>query len=355
MNRPTQKDIARQAGVTQATVSLALSDRSDVSPETRAKIQKIALSLGYSPDPYLTGLSAYRKSQRPAKLRATIAWLSNYPDGETWRNFPAFVGYYEGATARARDLGYRLEEHRFRSKGMTPARLEQILLTRNVAGLLLAPQPQPGVQLDFPFERFSAVTFGYTLEHPRLNLVTLHQFRSMETAFRRLIALGYRRPGLALAHDSDLRADRNWSAAFWSEQRTLPEAQRVPLLLGQPLNRATFIPWFKRHRPDVVIAIWPEVLAWLTEAGEKVPDTVGLALLTVPDEGALFSGIWENPRTIGAKAVEFLIDLVHRNERGTPDVPLCLLVAGTWRDGKTVAPSGDVAVAPSARATARQK
>ena len=63
--RPTQRDVAIQAGVTQATVSLALSNRSDVSAETRERIQAIARSIGYRPDPYLTGLSAYRKSRRP--------------------------------------------------------------------------------------------------------------------------------------------------------------------------------------------------------------------------------------------------------------------------------------------------
>jgi hypothetical protein len=45
------------------------------------------------------------------------------------------------------------------------------------------------------FDRFSSVTFGYTLAFPGLHLVTLHQFRAMKMAVRRLRALGYRRPG----------------------------------------------------------------------------------------------------------------------------------------------------------------
>jgi hypothetical protein len=105
----------------------------------------------------------------------------------------------------------------------------------------------------------------------------------------------------------------------------------------------------------VVVAIWPQVLAWLVEAGITVPDTVGLALLTVPDSGVLYSGIWENPHLIGAKAVEFLVDLTHRSERGCPQVPLTMLVAGTWVDGKTVraqkrarAESGKAGVAATA-------
>jgi DNA-binding LacI/PurR family transcriptional regulator len=337
-SRPTQKDVARTAGVTQATVSLALRNHPEVSPETCARIQKVARRLGYSPDPYLTGLSAYRKTQRPAKFQAALAWLSNYAAGESWRNFPAFAGYFEGATQRARELGYRLEEFRLRTPDMTCARMENILAARNIAGILVAPQPRAGTKLEFRFDRFSAVTFGYTLAEPQLHVTALQMFRSMETAFRKLIALGYRRPGLALAAESDRRADSQWSAAFWTEQRGLPEDCRVPLLLGQPLERRTFLEWFKKHRPDVVVAIWPEVLAWLVEAGVTVPDDVGLALLTVPDGGALYSGIWENPQMIGAKAVEFLIDLTHRSERGSPAVPLTMLVAGTWVEGKTVRP-----------------
>lgn len=346
--RPTQKDVARTAGVTQATVSLALRNHPEVSPKTCAHIQKIARRLGYSPDPYLTGLSAYRKTRRPAKFQASLAWLSNYPDGESWRHFPAFAGYFEGATQRARELGYRLEEFRLRSPNMTCARMENILAARNIGGILVAPQPQAGTKLEFRFDRFSAVTFGYTLAEPQLHVTALQMFRSMEIAFRRLIALGYRRPGLALAAESDRRADGLWSSAFWAEQRGLPADCRVPSLLGQPLEKRTFLEWFKQHRPDVVVAIWPEVLEWLVEAGVTVPGQVGLALLTVPDGGTRYSGIWENPQMIGAKAVEFLIDLTHRSDRGCPQVPLTMLVAGTWVEGKTVRAQTRLGIAPAA-------
>ncbi len=334
--RPTQKDVARHAGVTQATVSLALGDHATISLETRRKIKEIAKKLGYTPDPYLSGLSAYRKRVRPAHFQATLAWLSNYPEGFNWRQYPAFLGYYEGASQRAAELGYRLEEHCLMAKGMTCARMERIFLARNIPGILVAPQPDPGMRLDFNFERFSAVTFGFSLVSPQLHLVTLQQFRSMEAAFRRLIALGYRRPGLALALESDQRADRNWSAAFWSEQRELPRKDRVPLLLESRLDRTQFSRWLHRYQPDVVVAINRDIYDWIVADGLSIPQDIGCALLTVPDEKAYYAGIWENPHVIGARAVEFLIDLVHRGECGLPDVPVSLLVAGTWVDGKTI-------------------
>ncbi|EIQ01931.1 transcriptional regulator [Opitutaceae bacterium TAV1] len=340
-SRPTQKDIARAAGVTQATVSLALRNHPAIKPETVALVHEAARKLGYSPDPYLSGLSSYRKRIRPPELRATLAWLSNDADGSVcWKNRPAFEAYHTGAAARAAELGYRLEDHCLRSPGMTPSRLAGILHARGIQGLLLAPQPQPSSRLDdFPFDHFSAVTFGYTLAEPRLHLVTWHQFRAMEMAFRRLLSLGYRRPGLALAVETDERSDRNWSSAFRSEQgHHLPAARRVPSLVEADLTRERVLGWFRRYRPDVVLAMWPCVRDWLAEAGVSVPQDTGFALLSVPEDNRHFSGLCENPRAIGAKAVEFVVDMIHRFETGIPAMQVCMLVEGSWCDGTTLLP-----------------
>jgi len=43
------RELARRSGVSPATVSRALNDRADVSPDTRARIIELAAELGYSP------------------------------------------------------------------------------------------------------------------------------------------------------------------------------------------------------------------------------------------------------------------------------------------------------------------
>ncbi len=336
--RVTQKDIARHLGLTQAAVSLALSNHSGVSQKTKDRVLQAAEELGYVVDPYLSGLSAYRKSVQPAHFQGLLAWLSNYPEHESWRNTPAFQRYFDGAVRRAGELGYELKEYRLHTDGMTSARMAQILVAQNVRGLLVPPQPQPAAhqKMDFCFDRFSAVTIGHTLIQPQLNLVVSNQYRSMKVIFHNLLAMGYRRPGLALAEFNNERTDNNWSAAFWSEQRQLPECSRVPLFLPERLEQETFIEWFRQHRPDVVVALWPGLKGWLEAAGERIPESVGLALLSVTDQNDELSGTCENPELIGAKTVEFLIDMIHRGEAGVPDVPACLLVDGTWVPGKTV-------------------
>lgn len=335
-SRATQKDIAREIGLTQATVSLALRNHPAIKPETAALVHEVARRLHYEPDPYLAGLSSYRQRMRTPELRATLAWLSNDADGSVWKSSPVFTAYHEGARQRARLLGYHLEDHCLRCPGMTARRLEQILHARNIAGIVVAPQPRPDASLDFRFDRFAAVALGYTLAEPRLHLVTWHQFRAMETVFRRLISLGYRRPGLAQSLDSDLRSDRNWSAAFLSEQFRLPAEHRVPALIDEHFDAKALLSWYSHYKPDVIVTIWPQVLDWLRDAGLSVPGDVGLAFLSVPDGDEVLSGLSENPRAIGSKAVEFLVDMIHRSERGVPSMQVCLLTEGHWRAGTTL-------------------
>ena len=334
--RITQKSIAQSLGITQAAVSLALRGDASIPEETRTKVTQKAEELGYVPDPYLTGLSVYRHSQRPASVKAALAWLSNDVDGESWKQSPAFIKYHQGAIQRAQELGYHLEDHCLHAEGVSTKSMERVLRARGVNGLLLAPQLSPDTAIDFPFGKFSAVTLGYTLSTPQLHVVTLHQFRAMAKLFRKLVGLGYRRIGLAISADSDGRADHNWSAAFWRERQRFPAEERVPLHLPPRLNKKDFFEWYHQHCPEVVVTIHPVVYDWLLESGESVPETVGLALLTVPEGNRRFSGIWENPELIGAKAVDMLIELIHRGETGVPEVPIYHLVDGNWLEGETV-------------------
>ena len=58
--RPTIRDVAREAGVSIATVSRALNDKGDVSVQTRERVQAAARELGYAVDPAARSLGARR-------------------------------------------------------------------------------------------------------------------------------------------------------------------------------------------------------------------------------------------------------------------------------------------------------
>ncbi|MCC0095533.1 LacI family transcriptional regulator [Streptomyces flavotricini] len=58
--RPTIKDIARRAGVSESAVSFALNDRPGVSKDTRARIREVAEELGWQPNSAARALSGER-------------------------------------------------------------------------------------------------------------------------------------------------------------------------------------------------------------------------------------------------------------------------------------------------------
>ena len=76
--RITQKDIAHHAGVTQATVSLALRNHPSVSAEVRDRIVALAEKLGYRPDPMLSSLVAYRSYLQSASFQGVLAWVISW-------------------------------------------------------------------------------------------------------------------------------------------------------------------------------------------------------------------------------------------------------------------------------------
>src|SRR5262249_45902567 len=59
-DRPTIRDVAREAGVSIATVSRALNDKDEVSVQTRERVHAAARDLGYAVDPAARSLGSQR-------------------------------------------------------------------------------------------------------------------------------------------------------------------------------------------------------------------------------------------------------------------------------------------------------
>ncbi|MDO5671353.1 MAG: LacI family DNA-binding transcriptional regulator [Actinomycetaceae bacterium] len=77
MKRPTIRDIAKEARVSQSAVSFALNDRPGVSDETRARVRGIATQMGWAPNPAARALTGASTSSiglviaRPRKSLST--------------------------------------------------------------------------------------------------------------------------------------------------------------------------------------------------------------------------------------------------------------------------------------------
>lgn len=344
--RVTQQDIARKAGVHRATVSMAFKGHPNIPAETRERILKIAAALGYEPDPMLSALAAYRNRRRPATFHGTLAWLVNTAYGFDWRDRtlrPHFSDYHDGATERARRYGFRIEIFDFNTPGMTPARIASILRARGIQGILLCPQPRPDTNLEFPWQDFSAVTFGYSLATPRLHTVSATQYRAMRHTVHQLRRLGYRRIGLALDGDHDLRTDHNYLAGYLVEEHLAggPRGAALPALTSPYPDHGAVTRWLRAHRPDAVVTGNYHFLDVLRSLGKRVPEDLGVACPLLPSADTELAGVIENSPEIGSVAVDFLIGMIHRQERGVPKSPQRIHVEGRWLAGRTLRQQGE--------------
>lgn len=330
-----------------STAWRALKNDTYVATGRRAEIRAIAKRLGYTPDPMLSALSNYRRKLQPPAYRSTLAWVSNFPTRRAWQALPHIRAYHEGALAFAASQGYKLDECWLCEDGMSPKRAREVLLARGIRGLIFAPQPVANTHIDIDVEPFSCVSLGYSLAAPRLHVVTNHQHASTLQCLRQLGALGHGRIGLASSTDHLRRAQHNFEGAYCLLQHHQPESRRIPMFLVEgrddPRNiaasREAFLAWFERHQPTAIVATFAEARTWLEATGRRVPDDVGLATLSRIQQPT-WSGIDQQEREIGARAVELLISIFQSGERGVPATPLRLLVEGRWIDGGTVRPIG---------------
>lgn len=342
--RPTQRDIALKAGVGRSTVSLALKGHPKISLETRARIMQAAESLSYAPDPMLSALATYRTRIREKAFHGTLAWLVNAQADYNWQAGPYYRGYFEGAAARAESSGYRLEEFALNTNGITRSRLQSILQARNVTGLLLCPQPRAGMTMDFAWENFAAVTFGYSLTSPLLHTVASAHFLNTRHGVRQLAARGYTRIGLVIDRTTDRRCGSNVYAGFLIEQELDERLERMPAFLdhdpvqireekdyGRKLHR-----YIEENRLDALLTSDYRILDILRSEGIRALEDVGVAGLSLPANDTALSGVVEDSKQIGAVAMDLLVGMVQRGEKGVPASPIRTHLEGLWHEGQTL-------------------
>ena len=341
-NGITMKSIATIAGVTQATVSMSLANNPRIPSHTRERIQAIARKLNYHPNPYISTLMRIRRQGKPLKDKPALALVCAQRSVNGWRDHPAptIRQMREGAFERATLRGYRAQEFWLHRDGMSNERFSDMLHARGIQGMLISPladgDPTPALR----WEHFAAVSLSVPL--PALTITTVcndHYFTSLQVV-RECHRRGYRRPGLVLRRAHQMRFQGRWEAGFLIAGKMLPDLKLAnPLYVDDWEDVDVIVGWLKRETPDVIITPAANVLVGTLEsAGWKIPADIGLALLACPQMGDRNSGVFQNGRMIGALAVDTLISMVERHERGLPEQATTLMVEGQWNEGRTLRP-----------------
>lgn len=329
--------VADKARVSRMTVSRALRNDPAVAARSRGRITRIAEKLGYRPDPNLARVMEATRRGRRVQTPTTIAYLTAFANRKEWLGDPVRRRFFEGARRRADECGYQLEEFSGKTPSMTDERLSEIIRNRGIEGLLVAPLPSPQPLFEhFRWDYFSAVQLGYSLVSADLHRASCHQYQSMLLLAQRLYEAGHRRVGLAMSREQDDRVHHHWRAGHLAAQSLWGEGDgRELMLLADDWTPRVFEAWRRRAAPDAIITIGPKAAEWLKALNLRVPQDVGLANIDLRPDMVGVTGIDQNSADVGAAAIDLLISLLHRNERGVPVIPRVSLVHGTFVPGRT--------------------
>lgn len=222
-------DVARRAGVSKATVSLALNGSERINAQTRARIERLAKEMGYRPNPYARKL-AMRKSRQIGLI---------LPDLEN--------GYYASLAKHIfNDLsasGYGLSISVSMNSRLTERRAVSEMIENRVDGLLLAPLNVPNADAGYleMLDDAGVPTVLVTSSYPGLNRPTVmcDLYGGMRMMLEELYSRGYRRMALLTGPDGAYCLDLR-KAAYLDFLREMGlEYQKVRHMDGVGYDDAT--------------------------------------------------------------------------------------------------------------------
>jgi LacI family transcriptional regulator len=337
---PTIRDIAAHLGLSKSAVSLALQESARIPETTRARVRQAALTLGYRPNPVFTQMMRAVRHSGPVRTRAILGILHGFSDSHPERSVPFHGEWVAGARERAEDLGYVVDEIWMTQPGMSSRRLNSVLHARGIASVVIAPLPEKR-RVDLDWSRFSAVTAGLFLLEPRLSRVVPNHQQAMLLCLQQLMNHGYQRIGFVLEGWLEAFASFHFASPFLWFQHQIDPPQAIPIFETQGRTQKQFNSWYRRHRPQALIVTGSAGLTWLRNAGARVPDDVGVVFTQSTGAPAGFCSVDEQPRRLGAAAIDLVLSEASHGERGIPANPKTVFTEIGWSEGTSLRRIGD--------------
>ena len=325
MPRPTIRTLARELGVSVATVSMALRDDVRIATATRARVKAMAAGRGYHADPVVAeGLS---RARRRDFYRETVAWLMDRPPEEQ----PWISRLFAGVEERGRMLGYQIEYFPVDfGNAAALRRLARVWKARGVRGVLVGPLRHALSDPPLPWGDFSWVTIGQSLRSPALHRVGRDYDKDIDFALSRLHAQGCSRPGFVddveVHHLMRLPLLRASLVYYHERADTFPGAFHTADL-DRP---AALARWLKLNRPDsLVLGIgYKGRVDAIHRLIAHLPQ-VELTPPLYPEDGS--EGFAPNYASMGQSAIGLLHRALTDGEKGVPEHEQTMVVSSGWR------------------------
>lgn len=330
-------DIAEAVGVSSSTVSRALRDDPRITVDLRCRIKELARRMGYVPNPLVQALMTQRR--RHAALDGERLALVTHDPQDAWQSKDVCRWYLHGIQRRAEQLGCQVEVVSFEEFHHDPGRLCEVLRARGIRGVILGFSRDVEEAGWINVHDFSVVGLGTYFSGLKVDRVHLNGFYNVKLAMLQLRELGYQRPGLVAPVRNNAVVGGQWSAAALDDQWQRPVEQSCPpfMVEGMKVDMGIFRQWVEEYRPDAIIAYKVKVIELLERLRLRVPEDVGVAyLFGTEEERRTMAGIDGNLSHVGEAAVDLLLQKMMTNQRGFPEHPRDVMIAGNWCEGPTV-------------------
>lgn len=328
-NRVTIVDVARDAGVSIATVSAALNNRPGVSEPTRKRIVATALELGWSPS--LRGRSLSQK-------RAFNVGLVIQRSSSVIASDPFFAGFISGIESVLEDGGYALVLQVAPTRQRAVERYRRLAADHRVDGVFLTDVSTPDSRFDLVRQLgIPAVAINAKPEWDGISTVRQSHQPGIDALLDHLVGLGHRR----IAHVSGPRDyihahDRETAwRDYLSAARIRPGAQVEGDFSLAGGSRAAAILLRRHPRPTAVFCANDLMaigfIAKATEMGFSVPGDVSVAGYDGIDFGAYarpsLTTVNTAPHSLGMEAARVLLGMVDGEQPSHVDTePTSLVV-----------------------------
>jgi DNA-binding LacI/PurR family transcriptional regulator len=173
------EDVARQARVSRALVSLVMRDSPQVSPDKRHAVREAARQLGYTPNRLASRLA----SRRTSTLGVLLLDLHN----------PVFAQIYDGIAEGVQGSGKHLMVALGSTDAVSEALAIQSLLDLRVDGMLLAGYTGGPEELRHILQGTPAVVITREVDIAGVDSASASDYRGAQLAVEHLVQLGHTR------------------------------------------------------------------------------------------------------------------------------------------------------------------
>ncbi len=336
--RATIIDVARKAGVSKSTVSLAMKNSPLLARKTLKRVQEIAKKLRYRPNMLFSIMGSGNRLKKKKIESLPIAFLYDDKVNLTRERLPDFAYLPEIALR----YGYIIEPFNLREFNSAED-VEKVLYHRGYVAIIIGRIiNRDSVAYDLKLKDFSVASNTNTLWRYNFHRVSGDVFKALQMAWDKCVEAGYVRIGAApCRHNPSVPDDDLRLAAVLERQRHYEgKVEIIPPFQGETGAQKLFLEWVNKWQPDAIIGFHIGQYYILKEnLPENIFSKLGFCSLIVNpiDEWSNpISGVIYQEKEVAETTISILDHEVRNRIQGMPKNIMHINLTPKWHEGKTL-------------------